>query len=107
MIRLSALLLVLTLFSCTTENKNDNSSTVSLQNTPEAAAIEKLLKNYYEDMSKRDWNKYRSYFWEHGTITTPWQQPGDSVVRVDVTTIDDFIKETPQGPDSRPIFEET
>lgn len=58
-------------------------------------------------MSDRNWEKYRSHFWPGATITTAWKQPGDSVVTVDVTTIDDFIKETPQGPDSQPIFEES
>jgi len=103
--RLFTLLLVLAFFSCTTENKNDNST--SSIDIPEGAVIEKQLKSYYADMSKRDWNKYRSYFWNNATITTAWKQPGDSIVEVDVTTIDDFIKETPQGPDSQPVFEET
>jgi hypothetical protein len=74
--------------------------------TPEEKAVEELLMMYYKDFSERDWQKFRSHFWSDATLTTAWQQPGDSVVRVDVTTINDFIKEAPNGPDSQPIFEE-
>ena len=93
-------------FSC--RSKTDNAvTTTSESKTPEGAVVESLIKEYYQDMSARDWKKYRMHFWENATITTAWQQPGDSIATVDVTTIDDFIKETPHGPDSKPIFEET
>jgi hypothetical protein len=97
---------VFTMLSCTQEKTSENSSATALPETREEAAVEARLRKYYEDMSNRDWEKYRSHFWEGGTITTAWQQPGDSAVTVDVTTIDDFVKETPGGPDSKPIFEE-
>jgi hypothetical protein len=96
----------LVLFSCSAEKTDDSTSKTSLFNTPEGADVEEKLKQYYDDMSNRDWEKYRSHFWDNATITTAWQQPGDSVAIVDVTTIDDFIKETPIGPDSQPVFEE-
>src|SRR5688572_26175667 len=82
------------------------SSTQSSPSTPDEQAVEGLLVTYYEDFSDRDWTKFRAHFWPGATLTTAWQQPGDSVVRVDVTTIDDFIAEAPNGPDSQPIFEE-
>jgi len=101
----AVILAAISLFSCTT--KTDNStSTISLTDTPEGEAVEIKLKEYYKDMSARDWKKYRSHFWNNATITTAWQQPGDSAATVDVTTIDDFIKEAPNGPDSQPVFEE-
>ena len=74
--------------------------------TTDEQAVEELLATYYKDFSDRDWPKFRSHFWPGATLTTAWQQPGDSVVRVDVTTVDDFIAEAPNGPDSQPIFEE-
>lgn len=80
-------------------------SKTETQKSEDVLAVENRLKNYYEVMSQRDWPVYRSFFWENATITTAWQAPGDSVERVDVTTIDDFIKETPNGPDSQPVFE--
>jgi hypothetical protein len=91
--------------SCTEKSENTSSRT-SLLNTPEGAAVEALLKQYYNDMTARDWKKYRAHFWDNGTITTVWKHPNDSTAKVDVTTIDDFVKETPAGPDSQPIFEE-
>ena len=94
------------LLSCTKKTE-DSTSATSYLNTPEGAAVEARLKEYYKDMSDRDWEKYQSHFWENATITTAWKQPGDSVVTVDVTTIGDFIKEAPLGPGSQPIFEET
>jgi hypothetical protein len=75
-------------------------------NDKQTGVIEEMLLGYYEDMSARDWEKYRTYFWDNATITTVWQQPGDTVSRVHIITIDDFIKETPHGPDSQPVFEE-
>ncbi|MEX1240060.1 MAG: nuclear transport factor 2 family protein [Cyclobacteriaceae bacterium] len=72
----------------------------------EDAVVEKFLASYYDDMSARDWQKYRTYFWDDATITTAWQKPGDSAVRVHVITIDEFIEETPRGPDSQPVFRE-
>lgn len=95
-------------FSCTVkkEGPEDTTSAVPSSDTTQRMAIENLLLQYYTDMTNRDWPRYRDHFWAHGTITTTWQQPGDSTATVDVTTIDDFIKETPNGPDSKPIFEE-
>ncbi len=57
-------------------------------------------------MSDRDWPAYRRFFWKKGTLTTVWQAQGDSTATVQVSTIDEFIAQTPQGPDSQPIFEE-
>jgi len=78
----------------------------SSEGSAENAVLEKLLVSYYNDMSQRDWKKYRNYFWDNATITTAWQKPGDTAVRVHVITIDDFIVQTPQGPDSQPVFRE-
>jgi hypothetical protein len=103
---LFASLAIALVISCT-EKSDNTSSTLSFSDTPEGAAVEARLKEYYKDMSARNWKKYRTHFWDNGTITTAWKQPNDSLAKVDVTSIDDFIKETPNGPDSQPIFEET
>ena len=96
-------LLFILLASC---SPGDDKSAVGPETQTESKTIGQLLNNYYQDMSVRDWDKYREYFWPRATITTAWQVPGDSASRVDVTTIDDFIRETPNGPDSQPVFEE-
>jgi hypothetical protein len=76
-------------------------------NVKEKEEIKDMLSRYYADMTRRDWKKFREYFWDSATITTIWQKPGDSKEKVNVITIDEFIRETPYGPDSKPIFEET
>ena len=73
---------------------------------PEKETLQAVLESYYADMSARDWQKYRAYFWDDATITTVWQQPGDSAASVHVISIDDFIAKTPEGPDSQPVFSE-
>jgi hypothetical protein len=73
----------------------------------EQDSIRQNILAYYKDMSDRSWGRYRSHFWDNATITTVWQRPGDSSRRVHVITIDEFIRDTPNGPDSKPVFEET
>lgn len=93
-------LLIVTLFQC--NSPKDNPYTRG----DERPAVDKFLHRYYENMSNRNWKLYRDHFWDNATITTVWQQPGDTLENVHVITIDEFIKETPNGPDSKPIFEE-
>ena len=88
--------------SCVPDNQ-DAKGTLS---SSEDAALEKILEEYYRDMSNRDWEKYRGYFWDDATITTAWKKPGESATRVHIITIDEFIVATPQGPDSQPVFSE-
>ena len=80
-------------------NRADLPSTVD-------STLHPFLSAYYETMSNRDWNKYRTFFWENATISASWKKEGDSTVNVHVIDIDDFIATTPAGPDSKPIFSE-
>lgn len=64
------------------------------------------VASYYQDFSARNWPAYREYFWPLASLTTVWQPPGEPHPRVVLTTIEDFITQTAQGPDSKPIFEE-
>lgn len=65
-----------------------------------------VVEQYYADLSARDWPRVYDHFWPGATLTTPWQPPGDSLVRVVPTTIEAFIEQAPLGPGSRQIFEE-
>ena len=76
------------------------------QLSPEEQVIQNFLEQYYTTMSDRNWPAYQAMFWKNATLTTTWQKPGDSTAAVHITTIDEFIAQTPQGPDSQPIFEE-
>lgn len=73
---------------------------------PLPAAVRERLVGYYDDLSDRDWDAFRTHFWERATITTRWQPPGEDAVRVVVSTVDEFVAKAPEGPGSQPIFEE-
>jgi hypothetical protein len=73
------------------------------------AEAERLLRarvaEYYADMSARDWPAYREYFWPGATLATTWHGP--SVANdVLIMTIEQFLAQTAEGPDSKPVFEE-
>lgn len=72
----------------------------------EVADIEVFLEDYYRTMSARDWTNYRTFFIDNASLTTIWQTESDSVPGIFSVSIDEFIDQTPQGPDSQPIFEE-
>ena len=57
-------------------------------------------------MSSRDWESYKSFFIEEATLTTIWQTENDSIPGIYSVTIDEFLAQTADGPDSQPIFEE-
>jgi len=64
------------------------------------------LERYYDDFSARDWKRFADHFWPGATLTTVWQPPGETLPRVVATTVPDFVGQAPQGPGSKPIFEE-
>lgn len=68
--------------------------------------IKATLESYYKVMSDRNWKLYKNFFYDSATITTIWQKSGDSVAKVHVISIEEFIREAPNGPDSKPIFSE-
>lgn len=72
----------------------------------DVADIEVFLEDYYRIMSDRDWVKYKTFFIDNASLTTIWQTESDSVPGIFSVSIDEFIDQTPQGPDSQPIFEE-
>jgi hypothetical protein len=69
-------------------------------------AVRAELEGYYADFSARDWVRFADHFWPGATITTVWQPPGEPAARVAVQTVPDFVAKAPEGPGSRPIFEE-
>lgn len=64
------------------------------------------LEHYYADFSARDWKAYAGHFWPGATLTTVWQPPGEPAPRVSTYTVPEFVAQAPEGPDSKPIFEE-
>ncbi len=99
---LSALLAIGAMVSC----QSKNSRAPEANNMAEHDSIRTFLTNYYDAMSRRSWSEYKGFFWEKATLTTVWQPRGLTEPAVVVVTIDDFIRQTPEGPDSKPIFEE-
>lgn len=101
--KVTALLLFSAFSACQGRQSTPNTSLV---NDDVNQAITDYLHAYYDALSAMEWEGYRDHFWKNATITTIWQQPGDSTASVDITPIDDFIKEAPPGLDSQAIFEE-
>lgn len=64
------------------------------------------LRRYYASFSARDWSAFSDHFWPGATLTTVWQPPGAPTARVEVVTIPEFVRRAPEGPDSKPLFEE-
>lgn len=70
------------------------------------AEVRAELQSYYADFSARDWEAFADHFWPGATLTTIWQPPGEDQLRVVATSVPDFVAQAPQGPGSKPIFEE-
>ncbi len=68
--------------------------------------IKELLIDYYQTMSDRNWKSYKDFFSSDATLTTIWKKETDSIPKILTTSINDFIAQTKDGPDSQPIFEE-
>lgn len=81
------------------------SSREGSQNAARAQVLD-ALHRYYADLSARDWEKFADHFWPRATITTIWQPQGESASRVFASTVPEFVAAAPQGPGSKPIFEE-
>lgn len=64
------------------------------------------LKSYYNDFSDRNWGAFRDHFWPGATITTYWQPVGLPSRTVVTVGIAEFVAKAPEGPGSKPIFEE-
>jgi hypothetical protein len=64
------------------------------------------LQDYYDDFSARDWNAYADHFWPAATLTTVWQPVGLPAPTVVTITLPEFVARAPEGPGSKPIFEE-
>lgn len=64
------------------------------------------LARYYADLSARDWEAFADHFWPGATLITTWTPPGEAAPRVEATTVPEFVRRAPLGPDSKPIFEE-
>jgi hypothetical protein len=70
------------------------------------AEVRAALLRYYADLTARDWPAVREHFWPAGAYATVWQPPGQPRALVEIVPVDTFIARAPQGPDSKPIFEE-
>ena len=73
---------------------------------PDRVQILGEIGQYYQDFSSRDWEAFASHFWEGATITTRFDPDGGEAVRVVVTGVPEFVAKAPEGPGSKPIFEE-
>jgi hypothetical protein len=109
--KVSVLVLLAAMSACATKQRSTGNEAPPPSKYLEAGDpvredILKELTQYYDHMSARNWGAYASHFWPGATITTVWQAAGEPAPKVLITPIQDFIAQTAQGPDSKPIFEE-
>lgn len=79
---------------------------MSSKGSSEMKAVEEFITDYYLVMSARNWTAYRNYFSEKASLTTIWQDSSETKPQLFSSTIEEFISQTANGPDSQPIFEE-
>ncbi len=65
------------------------------------------LRVYYQRFSSRNWRAFLQSFWPGAIITTRWTPPGARGPRVAVVTLDEFIRQGPNGPDRLAVFRES
>ena len=99
---------VVLLSACNSQQVVTQTSTGDFGKTSPAArdSIRSFLEGYYDTMSARDWDAYRTYFWDEAILSTIWQKPGEDRARIFINTVDEFVAQSAEGPDSKPIFEE-
>jgi hypothetical protein len=68
--------------------------------------VRAVLERYYDALSARDWPRLRDHFWPGATLSVVWQPPSAAAPLLETVTVDTFIARAPQGPGSKPIFEE-
>lgn len=73
---------------------------------PEESVVLAEIEAYYRDFSARDWEAFADHFWKGATMTTIWQPADADTLQVMMMTIPDFVAQAPEGPGSKPIFEE-
>jgi hypothetical protein len=95
--------LVLVLAGCTIRRAEPVRSTGA---TDGDGPVRAELERYYADFTARDWTAFADHFWPGATITTVWQPPGAGAPLVDAQTVSGFVAKAPEGPGSKPIFEE-
>jgi hypothetical protein len=90
----------------THEPRRGAAATSVLAAAADSAAVVAELAAYYRALSARDWDAFADHFWPGAALSTVWQPPGEDSARVVITSIPDFVRQAPQGPGSRAIFEE-
>lgn len=98
--------LLLLVLGCTVARIEPASERELQARREQEALVRAALQRYYADFSARDWSRFTDHFWPGATITTIWQPPGEPGARVDAQTVPAFVARAPEGPDSKPIFEE-
>lgn len=83
-----------------------DSKSIASKRSEEAKTVESFIVDYYDVMSARDWDAYAEFFAEKAILTTVWADSSETQKHLFSSTISEFIAQTPNGPDSQPIFEE-
>lgn len=104
--RLASLCLLAAGAACVSRPAPAPAAAGPLPSANDYAEIVRALQRYYDAFSARDWEAFASHFAPGATIASRWQPPGEPAPRVAVSTVAEFVAKAPEGPGSKPIFEE-
>jgi hypothetical protein len=90
--------------SCVQPEIEETTGTISPDSN--LATVLEEVEAYYADFSTRDWEAFADHFWEGATLSTIWPAPGEDTLSVWTFTVPEFVASAPEGPGSKPIFEE-
>jgi hypothetical protein len=102
-IRQLAVLIILT--GCTS-GETDPAPVGVTDTATESTVVLAFIDSYYDAMSERNWDRFAEHFWPDATMAFIFPDSTGSVGGVSFQSIPEFIAETPEGPNSREIFEE-
>jgi len=91
---LAALALVLVLSACRLDRAPSGRPGGGYAPEPDSLASAEVyaaIRGYYAALTSRDWRLFGSHFWPRATITTVRALPDDTVPRVQILTIEEFV----------------
>ncbi len=82
-------------------------SLARLEEDPAARVeVEAALRTYYRRFSSRDWRGFSQSFWPGAVISTRWTPPGAPAPRVEMQSLEEFIRRAREQPGRPAVFSE-
>jgi len=69
------------------------------QDSVRADEVRRALQTFYARLSARDWPVFAESFWPGATVMTTWVPPGAQTPRLDVATVEEFVRRAGEAPE--------